>query len=329
MGLRIPSPDGLFTPRFKLNRMTQNDLSNQNIPFSAALFTGFLCTLFGANAVAIKYSFSGMGIFTAAGLRFSIAAAAIYLWARFTGRPFALRKGQLFQILIISIVFTLQLGLLYLGLGKTSASRGTLMVNLQPFFLLILAHWFIPGDRMTKKKILGLIMGAVGMALVFSGKKGVTADVQIGDLMILMTAFLWAVNTVYTKRIIHLFSPFQMVFYPMLFCIPFFLLAGFLWDVRMIANLDGKVLSALLYQSLATASFGFVAWNTMLLKYGAVALHSFIFIMPIAGVLLGGLILGEPITWELLLALALIVSGIVTVNFRSRKYAQLFPTRGI
>ena len=309
--------------------MTQHNLSNQDIPFSAALFTGFLCTLFGANAVAIKYSLSGMGTFTAAGLRFSIAAAAIYFWARFTGRPFALRKGQAFQILVISIVFTLQLGLLYLGLEKTSASRGTLMVNLQPFFLLLLAHWFIPGDRMTKKKTLGLIMGAVGMVLVFSGKKGVTADVQIGDLMILITAFLWAVNTAYTKRIIHLFSPFQMVFYPMLFCIPFFLLAGFLWDARMIVNLDGKVLSALLYQSLVTASFGFVAWNTMLLKYGAVALHSFIFIMPIAGVLLGGLILGEPITWELVLALALIVSGIVTVNFRSRRYSQIFPTRGI
>ena len=311
----------------------QKSLSNQDIPFSAALFTGFLCTLFGANAVAIKYSLSGMGTFTAAGLRFSIAAAAIYFWARFTGRPFALRKGQTFQILVISIVFTLQLGLLYMGLEKTSASRGTLMVNLQPFFLLILAHWFIPGDRMTKKKTLGLIMGAVGMVLVFSGKKGpcftLGADVQIGDLMILATAFLWAVNTVYTKRIIHLFSPFQMVFYPMLFCIPFFMLAGFLWDAPMIVNLDGKVLSALLYQSLVTASFGFVAWNTMLLKYGAVALHSFIFIMPIAGVLLGGLILGEPITWELVLALALIVSGIVTVNFRSRRYSQIFPTRGI
>ena len=309
--------------------MTQHNLSNREIPLSGALFTGFLCTLFGANAVAIKYSLSGIGTFTAAGLRFSIAVAAIYFWARFTGRPFALRKGQVFQLLIISIVFTLQLGLLYLGLEKTSASRGTLMVNLQPFFLLLLAHWFIPGDRMTKKKILGLIMGAVGMALVFSGKKGVTADVQIGDLLILIAAFLWAVNTVYTKRIIHLFSPFQMVFYPMLFCIPFFLMAGFLWDGSMIINLDGKVLSALLYQSLVTASFGFVAWNTMLLKYGAVALHSFIFIMPIAGVLLGGLILGEPITWELVLALALIVSGIVTVNFRSRRYSQIFPTRGI
>lgn len=171
MDVRIHSSDGLLNTRFKLNRMTQNNLSNQDLPFSAALFTGFLCTLFGANAVAIKYSLSGMGTFTAAGLRFSIAAVAIYFWARFTGRPFALRKGQTFQVLIISIIFTLQLGLLYLGLEKTSASRGTLMVNLQPFFLLILAHWFIPGDRMTKKKTLGLIMGAVGMVLVFSGKK--------------------------------------------------------------------------------------------------------------------------------------------------------------
>ena len=290
--------------------MTQKKLSNQDIPLSAALFTGFLCTLFGANAVAIKYSLTGIGAFTAAGLRFSIAAVAIYLWARFTGRPFALRKGQASQMLFVSVVFTLQLGLLYLGLGKTSASRGTLMVNLQPFFLLLLAHWFIPGDRITKKKILGLIMGAAGMVLVFSGKKGVTADVQIGDLMILATSFLWAVNTVYTKRIIHLFSPFQMVFYPMLFCTPVFLLAGYFWDAEMIVHLDWKVVSALLYQSLVTASFGFVAWSTMLLKYGAVALHSFIFIMPIAGVALGGLILGEPITWELLLALSLIVSGI-------------------
>ncbi len=308
--------------------MTQNNLSNQNIPLPAALFTGFLCTLFGANAVAIKYSLSGLGPFSAAGIRFAVAAAAIYLWARLTGRPFALRKGQAFQLLIISVVFTLQLGLLYLGLGKTSASRGTLMMNLQPFFVLLLAHRFIPGDRITRKKVMGLTMGAIGMVLVFSGKNGVTADIQVGDLMILASAFLWAVNTIYTKRIIHLFSPFQIVFYPMLFCVPVFLVAGYFMDATMVFHLDGKVLCALLYQSLVTASFGFVAWNTLLLKYGAVALHSFIFIMPIAGVVLGGLVLGELITWELLLALALIVSGIVIVNFKSGN-VTVFPTRGI
>ncbi len=307
--------------------MTQNNLSNQSIPLPAALFTGFLCTLFGANAVAIKYSLLGLGPFLAAGIRFAVAAMVIYLWARLTGRPFALRKGQAFQLLIISVVFTFQLGLLYLGLGKTSASRGTLVMNLQPFFVLLLAHRFIPGDRITRKKVMGLIMGAIGMVLVFAGKKGVTSDIRIGDLMVLATAFLWAVNTVYTKRIIHLFSPFQIVFYPMLFCIPVFLVAGYFLNTTVF-HPDGKVLCALLYQSLVTASFGFVAWNTLLLKYGAVALHSFIFIMPIAGVVLGGLVLGEPITWDLFLALALIVSGIVIVNFKSSNVTA-FSTRGI
>ena len=77
----------------------------------------------------------------------------------------------------------------------------------------------------------------------------------------------------------------------MILAVPVFFLEGFLWDSAMISNLDLKIFGALMYQSLVTASFGFLAWITMLQKYGAVALHSFIFIMPIAGVLLGGLVL--------------------------------------
>jgi len=97
----------------------------------------------------------------------------------------------------------------------------------------------------------------------------------------------------------------------------------------MIGHVNLKVLGSLLYQGLLTASFGFVVWNSLLQKYGAVSLHSFIFIMPIAGVLLGGVVLGEPITFNILLALLLIVSGILVVNFKTRKYTPLFPPRGI
>lgn len=309
--------------------MTQNTLNNRDLPFSAATFTAFLCTLFGANAVAIKISLFGLGVFTTAGLRFGLAAIAIFLWAWATRRPFVIKKGQSKQLLIVSLIFALQLALLYLGFSKTTASRGVLLINTQPFFVLFLAHWFIPGDQVTKNKVLGLLLGFSGMALVFLGKKGVTAEVQIGDLMVLITAFLWACNTVYTKRIISEFAPFQIVLYPMVVSVPFFFLAGYIWDVKMITHLDLKVLSSLIYQSLVTASFGFVAWNSMLQKYRAVSLHSFIFIMPIAGVLLGGLILGEAITWDIILALAFIVSGIVVVNLKTREYTPLYPPRGV
>jgi drug/metabolite transporter (DMT)-like permease len=95
----------------------------------------------------------------------------------------------------------------------------------------------------------------------------------------------------------------------------------------MISKLDLKILGAVLYQSLVTAAFGFVTWNTLLRKYGAVALHSFIFIMPIAGVALGYLVLGEPITSKLLIALVLIVVGILIVHWRPKRELPAYPIR--
>lgn len=162
-------------------------------------------------------------------------------------------------------------------------------------------------------------MGFVGVAFVFMEKKGVASDFNIGDIMILMAAFLWACNAVYTKRIISAFQPFQLALFPMFFSVPLFFIGGMLWDHHMITFINAKIIGAMVYQSLVTASFGFVVWMSLLQKYGAVALHSFIFIMPVTGVLFGGLILGEPITINILIAMLLIVTGILIIHYRQRK----------
>ncbi|MBW2449393.1 MAG: DMT family transporter [Deltaproteobacteria bacterium] len=292
---------------------------NKDLSLLAAVFTVFICMLFGANAVAIKISLEGIGVFTSAGIRFGIASITIFLWARITGRSFKIKKEQILQLFVISIVFTIQLSLFYLGLNKSNASRGTLLANFQPFFTLFLAHFFIPSDRITQRKIIGILMGFAGVAFVFLEKKGVTSEFNIGDMMILTAAFLWACNAVYTKRIISAFQPFQLALFPMFFSVPLFFMAGVLWDHQMIAVIDAKIIGAMVYQSLVTASFGFVVWMSLLQKYGAVALHSFIFIMPITGVVLGGLILGEPITINILIAMLLIVAGILIIHYKQKK----------
>ena len=298
---------------------------NKDFSFLAASFTMFICVLFGANAVAIKISLEGLGVFTTAGIRFGIASVAIFLWARITGRSFEIKKEQVFQLIVIAIVFTVQLSLFYLGLSKSNASRGTLLVNFQPFFTLFLAHFFIPGDRITKRKIMGILLGFAGVAFVFLEKKGVTTDFNLGDVLILMAAFLWSCNAVYTKRIISAFKPFQIALFPMMYSVPFFFLEGVLWDHHMITFIDSKIIGAMVYQSLVTASFGFVVWNSLLQRYGAVALHSFIFIMPITGVLLGGLVLGEPITINILIAMLLIVAGILVTHIKQKKPIPSLP----
>jgi drug/metabolite transporter (DMT)-like permease len=307
--------------------MQNQNFENPEFSFLAGILSAFLCAIFGSNAVAIKLAFTGLGVFTTAAIRFSIAALAIFVWARLTGQTIGLKKGQLRQVLILATLFAIQLSMFYLGLSKSNASRGTLIANLLPFWVLFLAHFFIPGDRITGRKFLGIILGFSGVAFMFAETKGVAAGFRVGDLIILSATIIWACSVIYLKRIIGTFNPFQVTFYSMIFSAPVFFLEALLWDAPMVSQLNLKVIGAVLYQSLVTAAFGFVTWNTLLQKYGAVALHSFIFIMPISGVVLGGLLLGEPITVKILTALALIVAGILIVHLKPRKAEPVYPIR--
>ena len=301
--------------------------SNQELSFGAGVFIVFLCIIFGSNAVAVKLAFTGMGVFTTASIRFALAAGMIFLWARFTGRTIALKKGQIHQVLVFSALFTVQLSLFYLGLSKSNASRATLLSNLLPFFILFLAHFFIPGDQINRRKIFGILLGFGGVVFVFLEDKGVSTEFRAGDYIILLAVLIWSSSAIYLKRIIGSFIPFQLVLYSTLFSVPIFFVEAILWDGAMVTRMDLPVVGSLLYQSLISASFGFVAWNTMLQKYGAVSLHSFVFIVPMAGVAMGGLVLGEPITLKILMALAFIISGILVVHWRPKKEAPAHPIR--
>ena len=316
----------LFLLKSRLIMENQN-FDHQNFSFMTGLFTVFLCLIFGANSVAIKVAFNGLGVFTTAGLRFIIAATAIFLWAKATRQSLRLQVGQFHQMLIFTLLFVVQLSLLYFGISKSYASHASLIANLLPFLILILAHFFIPGDRITWRKLIGMLLGFSGVIFIFLEEKGVPTDFRTGDMMILLATFLWACNTVYLKRIISGYTPFHITFYSMLLGVPFFLLEALLWDSRVIINIDAGVLGGLFFQSLITAAFAFVAWNYLLQKHGAVSLHSFTFIVPIAGVLSAGLILGEPITSRILLSLGLVVAGIVAVHFKPPNPAPAYPLR--
>ena len=298
---------------------------NIDMTLLPGMFIVFLTVLFGGNAVAIKLTLTGMGPLTSAGLRFALAAAAIAGWAHVTGRSFRLQAGQLPQVLIVSAGFTVQLCLFYLGMDRTYASRGVLIANLLPFFVLGLSHFFIPGERITWPKLVGMALGFGGVACMFVNPGGGLGSFHKGDPIILVAVAIWSANVVYTKRIINDYSPFHLVLYPMIVAVPIFLSAACLWEGRMIFNLDAKVVGAYFYQSLVTAAFGFVAWHTMLQRYGASTLHVFVFIMPIAGVVFSGLLLKEPITPRLLVALVLIAAGIWLVHVNPRKPTFSFP----
>lgn len=275
-----------------------------------------LCIIFGANPVAIKLSLAGFGPFTNAGIRFTIAAAIIFLWAILTRQPLKIKKHLWGSTLAVGMILATQMSLFYFGMTKTNASHGVLIANLLPFIVLVLSHFFIPGESITPQKIMGMLMGFFGVFLILTDKEGLSSGCQTGDMIVLAAVFMWACRIIFTKRVIQDFEPFHLVIYPFMFAAPIFLAGGVFLDPNMVIRLDRTILGALLYQSVAIASLGFVAWNTLLKKYGAASLHSFIFVMPIAGVCFGWLILGEPLTAHLLSALALVTAGLLVFHLR-------------
>jgi drug/metabolite transporter (DMT)-like permease len=298
-------------------------MQNEDMTLNASIMAVFLCIIFGCNTVAIKFSLTGFGAFTLPAIRFAIASFVLFMWARYKKIPLKIKRDQIGRIAILSSVFTMQLCLLYAGIDKTTASHSVLISNIVPFIVLILAHFFIPGDTLTIKKGMGITLGFIGVLFLLFDTQGLDSDIKNGDFLVLLGVFCWSCNIIFLKRMIHEFNAIQVTIYPMLLGTPCFLIAGLIWDVQMLKDLNGPVISAMLYQAIISASFGFLVWNNMMQRFGATALHSFMFIMPMAGVLAGVLILGDAITPNLAISIILIVAGVVVVNLKRRQPATI------
>ncbi len=274
-------------------------------------------TAFGANAVAIKVGLEGFGIYTLAASRMTLSVLLILGWVLLTGRKLSISGEYRWPLLLISAIFTVQISLFYLGIGHTDASRVTLIVNLLPFLIMMMAHFTLPDDRITLRKATGILLGFTGITLMLAPSELMGSGIQPGDLAVLATTLIWAGNTILIKKILPHLQPFQVVLYPILFALPFLWALALIFDPVMIPKQTPRVLVALLYQVL-TGSMGFVIWNTLLRKYGAVSLHSLIFIMPVSGVYFSFLILGEPINPVILVTLLLLTAGIIITHIPIR-----------
>jgi drug/metabolite transporter (DMT)-like permease len=210
-------------------------------------------------------------------------------------------------------------------MSRTYASRAVLIVNLVPFFVLIMAHFFIPGDRLNFRKIGGILLGFGGVTLLIGDGSAVDAQLRGGDLIVISATLIYSACAVYTKRVIHRFAPLQIALYQILAAITLFATGALCFESGLVQTINLPILTALLYQSLAVTAFGFVSWNTLLGRLGAGTLHSFVFIIPLAGVLFSGLFLAEPITPRLLAAALLITAGILAIHLRRAPAAARIP----
>lgn len=283
--------------------------------FAATLMVG-LTFAWGFNQVAIKLTDEGFNPVAAVVARSVLGGLIVYLWCRYRGIRLMERDATLWPGIFAGAFFGLEFIALFVGLDYTSAARSVLLLNTMPFFVLIGGH-FLLGERISIAKVAGILLAFLGVVLVFSDKVSLPGPhAIIGDVLCLAAGLCWAISTLCVKgsRLSGAAAEKTLIYQlgvSAVMTLPFVPLGGAL------LRAPGPVpVAAFLYQALFVVAVTYVLWFGLMRRYPASGLASFAFLSPVFGVLSGGLVLHEPLSAKIFMALALIGAGLVMVNRR-------------
>ena len=127
-----------------------------------------LCCIWGSTWLFIKIGLDDLPPLTFAGIRFVIASAILF--AIVAARKLSLpRLKSDWKLLALTGVlsFSCNYGLIFWGEQHISSGLAALLQATIPAFGLIIAHFYLPGERMTPRKVVGVVLGILGVAVVF------------------------------------------------------------------------------------------------------------------------------------------------------------------
>lgn len=289
-------------------------------PSRLALGIGFciVSTVWGSTWIAIKIGLDSMPPFFSAGIRFVIASVILYIMVRVRGLevPFsAAAKKTYFAIGVIS--FAIPFALVYWGEQYIPSSLGCIIFGAFPFCVTVLFHFFSDAEKMDAFKIVGTILGFVGVAVLFlPGLAWTGNESMLGMLAVLLATVLQAYGLIPTKKYGVGISPVVMNLVGMSFSALFLLVLGVIFERHAGFTLTPVAAGSILYLAVVGSVLAFVTYYWLLKYMEAVYLSLSSFINPIIAILLGWVILGETLGPTILSGAVLVLAGIVVTNGR-------------
>lgn len=282
--------------------------------FGATALIAF-ATIFALNQVVIKVTGGGFGPVFMAGLRSLGALGVLALWMWWRGVRVHTPPGAALGGVIAGVLFSVEFMGVFTALDLTTVARASIMLYSMPVWLALAAHFVLPNEGLTRRRVLGLALAMSGVAVALFDRGGGTASLA-GDLLALMAAMCWA-GIALTVRLTPLSkaSPEVQLLWQLVISSPILLAcAPYMGD--LVRDLAPIHLWGLAFQIVMIASLGFLAWFWLLARYPASGVASFSFLSPVLAVILGWALLGEEVAPAVWGALGLVAVGLVLINRR-------------
>ncbi|WP_066261643.1 DMT family transporter [Hydrogenophaga flava] len=275
------------------------------------------CAFWGFQQILIKFAGREIPPLWQASVRMAGATALLWLWCQLRGVKLFNSDGSLKGGLIVGLLFAAEFCLIYLGLQHTSASRLTVFLYTSPFWVAVLLPRFVPSEKLRKIQWIGLVIAfsAVGIAFSEAFLHGSAPGQWKGDAMGLAAGMFWGLTTIAIRTTkVATIQAEKSLFYQLsvtaTVCPLLSLALGETWSFDYSALAWGSVF----LQTAVGAFASYLAWMWMLRHYPATQMSTFTFLTPLFALVFGVVLLGEPLTLQLVLALLGVAAGIVLVS---------------
>jgi drug/metabolite transporter (DMT)-like permease len=286
-----------------------------NVPERMGKYWAMIATLglvWGGTFPLIKIALEGITPFWLAAGRIGFAAVllcAVWGW----------RGDRLFKettnwpaVVFIGLASTaLPFMLINWGQQHVSAGFTGLSMAAIPLFVLPLAHVFVPGERMILRRVIGFAIGFVGVALLIGGKAFESSNSELellGRLACLSAAACYAVSSILTRRL----PPVDPVgLAAILLVIGSFFIVPTAWVIEGPPTLpDSRTLAIIAFLGLIpTAAANFLR-VIVVREAGPTFMTLTNYQVPVWAVVIGAVFLDEAFPGSMLLAMAMILSGL-------------------
>lgn len=305
--------------------MEKNQRHNFWTNATVVTLIAILCNcLWGSAIPAIKIGYRCFEItdsvstkFLFAGIRFFIAGIMVLLIYTIMNRKLpALRRTELIPVCSLALVqTTIQYIFFYIGVANCTSANGSIVNACTTFISVILAHFIYQDDKLNLNKVIGCIIGFLGVLMVTAGSGSDTSmHVSfLGEGFVVIAAIAFSISGFMSKAVTKRVDSILTTGYNLA-------IGGFV--LIIIGLLTGGHFEKVSIQGILVLSYlallsavAFALW-TILLKYnkiGKICIYNFV--IPVSGIFLAGLILHEDI-WHLkyFIAMFLVSVGIVIVN---------------
>jgi len=276
-----------------------------------------VCVFWGSTYLAIKVGVTELPPFLFAGLRFMVAGLILATIARVLGDPFPRRTD--WRTLAIVGVLLLAGGNAFVVWSEQYIGSGIASI-----FVVTVAMWtalfdaIIPGGQsvLNWRVVAGLALGFLGTLLLIGATPAeILAADKRGPLALTMASASWSLGTVYAKRHPTQSSPYMGAAFQMIVGGGTVALVGTILGEWPAWHLSARGIGAIAYLVVFGSILGYSAYTYALRHAPATIVGTYAYVNPVIAVLLGWLLLREPVTARTFIAMGMIVVAVVWIQF--------------